>query len=75
MNINFTPEDWARIEKTHMDFWNGELDRPLLFLHKKQEKPTPELPYAPAFWPQLPKELSSEEVILRYEAQLEATEG
>jgi len=75
MNINFKPEDWARIEKTHMDFWNGELDRPLLFLNRKREKPWPELPYAPSFWPELPKELSSEEVIMRYEAQLEAQEG
>jgi len=75
MNINFTPEDWARIEKTHMDFWSGKLDRPLLFLNKKRETPWPELPYAPNFWPELPNKMSAEEVISRYESHLEAKEG
>jgi hypothetical protein len=74
MNINFTAEDWARIEKTHMDFWSGELDRPILFLNKKRETEWPELPFAPHFWPEL-EDLSAEEVILRYEAHLEAEEG
>jgi 5-methyltetrahydrofolate--homocysteine methyltransferase len=75
MNINFTPEDWARIEKTHMDFWNGELGRPLLIIYKKQEKKAPKLPFTPNFWPELPNEMSAEEVVSRYEAQLEADEG
>ena len=30
--LNFTNEDWARVERDTMAWWEGELDRPLLWL-------------------------------------------
>ena len=74
MKVNFTAEDGARTEKTYMDFWAGELDRPILYIDKEQEQEHSELPLAPSFWTEL-EDLSAEEVVLRYEAQLEDTEG
>lgn len=74
MNVNFTSEAWARIEKTYMDFWAGELERPILHLCKRQEQEHPEPSICTKFWSEL-EDLSVEEVILHYEAHLEATEG
>ena len=30
--LNFTQEDWARVERDTMAWWAGELDRPLVYL-------------------------------------------
>lgn len=31
-NLNFSDEDWARVERDTISWWNGELDRPLVYL-------------------------------------------
>ena len=63
--------DWARAEANWNAWWAGQLDRPLIWITRK-DRTTP-LPTAPQFVPQLPDELSIDEIIARYEAHLDAT--
>ncbi len=70
INVRFTDEDWARIERDWTAFWAGELDRPLVVMTGFE--PDGELPEVPPFVPSLPMSMPAEEVVDRYGKHLEA---
>jgi hypothetical protein len=70
IDIHFTSEDWARIERDWGAFWAGEMDRAMVIVETFQEPEDKTLPEAPAFVAQLPMEMSADEIVDRYEASL-----
>lgn len=68
--LNFTDEDWERIERDTMAWWTGELDRPLVYLAATDPIPR-EKPYG--YQSNYPLSMSVEEVIDHYEPFLAAT--
>jgi len=69
--LQFREEDWARVERDNMAWWNGELQRPLVYLavtHPVDDRPRP-MGYQsnyPLGWP-------AERVVDQYEPWLDAT--
>jgi 5-methyltetrahydrofolate--homocysteine methyltransferase len=61
--LNFTPDDWARVARDTTAWWNHELDRPLVYLA------VPGRASAQSAWgyqSNYPLDLSAEEVVDRY---------
>lgn len=69
-NINFTDENWARIERDTMAWWAGELDRPLVWLAVTDPIPMP-WPYG--YMSNYPLTMPADDVVDQYEHVLAAT--
>ncbi len=70
INLHWTDEDWARIERDWSAWWAGELERPIVVIEGIEA--TSRLPEAPPYVSSLGFEMPAEEVIDRYQAHLEA---
>jgi hypothetical protein len=68
--LNFTDEDWERVERDTMAWWAGELDRPLVWLAAADPLPR-ETPYE--FLSNYPLDMPVQELIDLYEPFLAAT--
>jgi 5-methyltetrahydrofolate--homocysteine methyltransferase len=68
--LHFTEDDWARIERDTAAWWNGELDRPLVYLAVTDPLPH-RRPYA--FHSNYPLDMPVEAVVDCYEPFLDAT--
>ncbi|MBN1553121.1 MAG: hypothetical protein JXA11_00125 [Phycisphaerae bacterium] len=73
IDIHFTPDDWARIERDWGAFWTGELDRAIVSISMLDVPEGVNLPDAPSFVAQLPMDMSADEIVDRYEARLRHT--
>ncbi|MBI4926645.1 MAG: hypothetical protein HY835_02690 [Anaerolineae bacterium] len=67
--LQFGWEDWERVERDTMAWWEGELDRPLVYLNVED----PAVPSAHHFMSNYPLEMPAEEVVDRYARVLEST--
>jgi hypothetical protein len=68
--LQFTEEDWQRIERDTMAWWEGELGRPLVYLAVTEPLPRPK-PYS--FLANYPRDMPAEAVVDFYEPFLDAT--
>jgi hypothetical protein len=68
--INFTEEDWARIERDTMDWWEGALERPLVYLASTDPVSAP-WPYS--YLTNYPLNMAAEQVVDLYDPFLVAT--
>ncbi len=66
--LNFTDEDWERVERDAMAWWAGELERPLVYL--SVIPPVSEWPYA--YLSNYPLDMPAEEVLDRHAPLLAA---
>jgi 5-methyltetrahydrofolate--homocysteine methyltransferase len=68
--LNFTNEDWARVERDTSAWWAGELERPLVYLAA-----TDPLPDGPpySYLSNYPMDLSAEAIVDRHAPLIEAT--
>jgi hypothetical protein len=73
INLQFSQQDWQRIERDWCAWWNHELDRPLVLITQKVEDPDRPLPYAPGFASTLPFDMPADELLDRYQPHFEAT--
>jgi len=71
IDVHFTDDDWQRVRRDWSAFWAGELDRPLVWMERKDVPPGRSLPEVPGFVARLPMEMPAEEVVARYQAHLE----
>lgn len=71
-HLQFTGEDWSRIERDWMAWWHGELERPLVLINDFVRPQDGALPRLPGFTSNLPLDMPAEEVIDRVQAYLEA---
>jgi 5-methyltetrahydrofolate--homocysteine methyltransferase len=68
--LQFTAEDWARVERDTIAWWNHELTRPLVYLAVTDPVPHPR-PYN--FLSNYPLDMAAEEIVDRQAPFLEAT--
>jgi 5-methyltetrahydrofolate--homocysteine methyltransferase len=68
--IQFTDADRVRSRAAWSDFWAGKLDRPILWLIRKEVPEGTELPPLPRFMGQVPLGMPADELIGRCEAHL-----
>jgi hypothetical protein len=68
--LNFTEAGWERIERDTQAWWEGELNRPLVYLAVTDPLPDPK-PYA--YLTNYPLEIPADQVVDRYEPFLNAT--
>src|SRR5690554_2071500 len=68
--LQFTEEDWARVERDTIAWWQGELDRPLVYLAVQHTVNRPK-PFG--YQSNYPLDMPAEEVVDQYEPWLEAT--
>jgi hypothetical protein len=68
--LNFTAQDWERIEHDNMAWWAGELDRPLVYLAATDPLPGPQ---RYDFLTNYPLRMSVEEIVDRQETTIAAT--
>ncbi len=66
--LQFHEEDWARVERDTMAWWNGALERPLVFLGV----PDPSLPPVWGYQSNFPLEMPAEDVVDCYAPMLES---
>ncbi len=60
--IQFTCEDWERIKRDYTAWWEGELDRPLIYLVGRERNPSQELPNIHPFLVDYPPAVSAEAI-------------
>lgn len=60
--LNFSHEDWERVERDTMAWWAGELDRPLVYL----ALPDPSVPAPLGYMSNYPLEMPAEQVVEVY---------
>ena len=67
--LNFTPEDWERVERDTMAWWAGELERPLVYLAAADSfaGPVPR-----QYLSNYPLDMPVDEVLDQYEAMFSA---
>lgn len=72
--LNFTQEDWDRIERDAMAWWAGELERPLVYLAAVDPALGP-VPTTPRYnyLTNYPLDMSAEAIVDRHAPLLEAT--
>jgi hypothetical protein len=66
----FDEDNWERVTAAWQAFWEGELERPLVVM--SGARPNASRPRLPAYTAQFPPELSEDEVLDQYQADLEA---
>ena len=69
--LHFTDEDWARIRRDTLAWWEGELERPLVYLAVTD--PVPDVGPCYAFLSNYPMDMPAEEIVARHEPLLAAT--
>jgi hypothetical protein len=69
-NINFHEEDWERIERDIMAWWEGELERPLVYLTTTDPLPA-RRPYS--YITNYPLDMPAEQVVDQYEPLIAST--
>lgn len=67
--LAFTAEDWARVERDALAWWNGELERPLVYLTVQQ--PLERYPFG--YQSNYPMNLPPEQLVDQYAPGLAAT--
>jgi hypothetical protein len=72
--INFTEEDWQRVERNTLAWWGGELERPLVYLAITDRFPTENLalPHY-SYWSNYPLDMPAEDIIDHFEPMFAAT--
>ncbi|MGC9346792.1 MAG: hypothetical protein ACP5JG_01530 [Anaerolineae bacterium] len=72
-DLNFTEADWARVQRDTVAWWQGELERPLVYLAARD--PMPETPSAKRYdyLSNYPLDLPAEEIVDRHVPLLAAT--
>jgi 5-methyltetrahydrofolate--homocysteine methyltransferase len=72
--MNFTEEDWQRVERDTSAWWAGELDRPLVYLAVTNPVPLND-PGAPlySYWSNYPLDMPADEIVNRFEPVLAGT--
>jgi 5-methyltetrahydrofolate--homocysteine methyltransferase len=68
--IAFTEQDWARVERDTLAWWNHELDRPLVHLSVQQPV---DAPYAHGYQSNYPLDMPAAEVVEQYAPFFAAT--
>jgi hypothetical protein len=68
--LQFTEEDWARVQRDTAAWWEGELDRPLVYLSVAHPV---DCPRAHSYQSNYPLSMPAEQVVDRYEPGLDAT--
>jgi hypothetical protein len=71
--LNFSQEDWARVERDTVAWWEGELDRPLVYLASTDPVTTPTSQPRYNYLSNYPLDMPVEAVIDRHAPWLEAT--
>lgn len=72
--INFTEEDWQRVESDTRRWWAGELERPLVYLAVTDaaiQRNPPEPRYS--YWSNYPLDMPPEQIVDRFEPLFAAT--
>ena len=74
LKLNFTEEDWERVEKDTLAWWAGDLNRPLIYL-AVTDPITRNISEPPLFsyWSSYPLNLPAEDIINRFEPLFTAT--
>ncbi len=74
IEIDFTEEDWARLERNWTAWWAGELDRPLVMIEGREPHPdgsSPPLGWEKLFASEFPLETPVESIVDHYQWHLE----
>jgi len=72
--INFSDEDWQRVQRDTLAWWAGELNRPLVYLAVTGPLPQEKLlPPLYSYWSNYPLEMPADEIVDRFEPVFEAT--
>jgi hypothetical protein len=74
MEINFTEQDWERVEQDTLAWWAGELNRPLVYLAIIDPIP-PSLLKLPlySYWSNYPLDMPAEEILDHFRPLIAAT--
>ncbi|MGE5598453.1 MAG: hypothetical protein ACM3XS_03660 [Bacteroidota bacterium] len=72
VNLHFTEEDWARVERDWAAWWAGELPRPLVMVESVDPVRAANLPPFVDFASNFPLHVPADEVLDHYQAHLEA---
>ncbi len=72
MRLNFTDDDWARIERNWTAWWAGELNRPLVMVEHLDPPADPGRPYPTSFIPYYGLHRSADALLDLYETKLAA---
>jgi len=74
MKINFTNEDWDRVELDTMAWWAGELNRPLVYLAVTDPiAPEKFPPPLHSYWSNYPLDMPADDILDRFEPLFAAT--
>ena len=74
MKINFTDEDWNRVRLDTAAWWEGELNRPLVYLAVTDPIPPEKfMPPLHSYWTNYPLEMPAGDILDRFEPRFAAT--
>lgn len=73
MQLHFTPDDWAHIERDWGAWWAGELDRPLVMIEHIEPPADPAQPFPCRVAAYYGLEMPADDLLDLYEAKLTAT--
>jgi len=73
IQVQFTEEDWERIERDWSAWWAGDLSRPLVLIEGLDKAAMQGVPEPEAFTSNYPMEMSADEVLDRYQPKIETT--
>ncbi len=73
MQLHFTPDDWARVERDWSAWWAGELDRPLVMIEHVEPPADPARPFPCRVAAYYGVGMPADELLDLYEAKLAAT--
>ena len=72
IDVHFSEQDWERVGRDWIDWWAGELDRPLVAIEGTELSPGTSLPEIHKFACSYPREMPADSVLDHYQAHLEA---
>lgn len=72
MELHFTPDDWARVERDWNAWWAGELDRPLVMIEHSEPLADPARPLPCRVAAYYGMEMLADDLLDLYEAKLAA---
>jgi 5-methyltetrahydrofolate--homocysteine methyltransferase len=70
--LNFTEEDWTRVTRDTLAWWEGELDRPLVYFSVTDPTPTGSVPRF-GYQSNFPAGFTAEQIVDVYEPAIAAT--